>query len=512
LVRRRLLFLLACVGLAICMSAAAHQARPGNAAPAVTETPTPELGWEGRIVSNTPWATNGYGSILRVHVVGRTGVTIEVTQYDQKITGVSGSKTEYGPYAAEFAPLPRGTYAVSLPEMDASLEIWVDGYNLLVVEFTQTRRLDATPTPTTGYGPTHTPTPTPEPGWQGRLLGVTNKYMVGSLLWVKVSGRQGHKVTIGTPDGFTATALTGSKEELDDDVAEFAALNKGTYTITPWGLDAALTVELDGSNIWNVEFSPVSGEHILTLTPAPTPTFVSPRVIGSGARPISTTLTTTPTPLLPTPTPRYTWQGQIARQTSPPQGAYLGSIVVQVVAVKGITVQLTSGDWHMEGLTGNKPEYGDYAVEFGGLPGGTFHASVPALAAEPFPVELPAGGFALVQFTYSPVLPTTPTPTPVHGTWTGTATSNTSGAEPAGGVWSNIIVKVGDRKDLAVHLHTDGFDATCMTGTKPEYGDGACEFGGLWPGTYQVTPEGLGPTVTVFMDGRGTAVVEFWIQ
>jgi hypothetical protein len=514
-VRRRLFFLLACAGLATCMSLIAYHAPPGCAAPAVTETPTPALGWEGHIVSNTPWATNGAGSILRVHVVERPGVTIEVTYYDQKITGVSGSKAEYGPYAAEFAPLPRGTYTVSVPELDASLEIWVDGYNLLVVEFTQTRRLDATPTPTIGYGPTPSPTPTPEPNWEGQLLGVTNKYMAGSLLWVKVAGRQGQKVTVSTLGGFTVTALTGAKEELGDDVAEFAALSSGTYTIAPWGLDTTLTVDLDGSNIWSVEFRPVSGARTPTLTPVPNPTFASSRVIGSGARPyspISATITTTPGPPSLVPTPQYAWQGQILRREPPPQGTYLGSIAVQVVAVKGITVQLTSGGWHMEGVTGSKPEHGDYAVEFGGLPGGTYYASVPDLAAGPTPVELPAGGFALLQFSYGLVPPTTPTPTPVHGTWTGGVTSNTSGTEPAGGVWSNIIVKVGDRKGLTVRLHADGFDTTCVTGTKPEYGEGACEFGGLWPGTYRVTPEGLGPSVTLFMDGRGTAMVEFWIQ
>jgi hypothetical protein len=399
------------------MSLTVYLAPPGSAAPVTTETPTPELGWEGRVVSNTPWATNGSGSILRVHVVGQTGVTIEVTCYDQRITGVSGSKTEYGPYAAEFAPLSRGTYTVSLPDLGASLEIWVDGYNLLVVEFTQTRRLDATPTPTVGYSPTPAPT-----------------------------------ATIG---------------------------------------------------------------YSLTSTPTPTPPFASSRIIGCGARPyglISATLTTTPTLLPPAPTPQYAWQGQLIRQPPPPQGAYLGSIAVQVAAVKGITVQLTAGDWHMEGVTGSKPEYGDYAVEFGGLPGGTYYASVPVLATEPFPVKLPGGGFALVQFTYGPLPTATPGPTPVPGSWTGGVTSNTSGTEPAGGVWSNIIVKVGNYKGLTVRLHIDGFDASCVTGTKPEYGDGACEFGGLWPGTYRVTPEGLGPSITVFMDGRGTAVVEFWRQ
>lgn len=516
--KARFFLLLACVGLVVCLSTVALPVWAVDAMPpAATETPTPELGWEGRIVSNTPWATNGSGSILRVHVVGQTGVNIEVTEYDQTITGLSGSKTEYGPYAAEFAPLSRGTYLVSLPTLNVSQEIWADGYNLVVVEFTRTRQLNATPTP---GGPAPTSTPTPGAEWEGRLLGVTDKFMAGSLLWVKVSGHKGHKVTVSTVGGFSATAITGVKEELGEDVAEFAALSKGTYTITPWGMNSSLTLDLDGSNIWSVEFSPVSTERSISLvlslptsTPmpaTPTPTVVTQRVIGSGARPrglVSATITPTQTP-----PPLYAWQGQVVRRESAPQGAYLGSIAVQVVSMKGITVQLTSGPWKAEGLTGSKPEYGDYSVEFGGLQGGTYYASVPALGIKPVAAEIAGGGFALVKFSYEPLPAGSSIPTPIPGNWMGGVTSNTSGKETVGGVWSNIIVKAGSLKGLKVLLQSDGYEADCFTGTKPEYGEGACEFGGLGAGTYRVTPEGLGPSVTVVMDGRGAAVVEFWAR
>ena len=54
-----------------------------------------------------------------------------------------------------------------------------------------------------------------------------------------------------------------------------------------------------------------------------------------------------------------------------------------------------------------------------------------------------------------------------------------------------------------------GWSATCLTGTKPEYGPNACEFGGLWPGLYRVRPEGSDVEVEVEVDGLGLAVVEF---
>jgi hypothetical protein len=54
-----------------------------------------------------------------------------------------------------------------------------------------------------------------------------------------------------------------------------------------------------------------------------------------------------------------------------------------------------------------------------------------------------------------------------------------------------------------------GWSATCITGTKPEYGPDACEFGGLWPSTYQLQPNQADIEVSVTMDGQGIAFVEF---
>jgi hypothetical protein len=125
-------------------------------------------------------------------------------------------------------------------------------------------------------------------------------------------------------------------------------------------------------------------------------------------------------------------------------------------------------------------------------------------------VHLRPGGFLLVEFRYD-LLPT-PTPTPRSGVWVGAVTRNTSGDAPSG-AWSTIIVKIPGVSSLSVTLDSGGnFTTTCVTGTKPEYGPGACEVGGLWPGTYRVTPQGLGPSVDVWLDGQGSATVEFWIQ
>jgi hypothetical protein len=54
-----------------------------------------------------------------------------------------------------------------------------------------------------------------------------------------------------------------------------------------------------------------------------------------------------------------------------------------------------------------------------------------------------------------------------------------------------------------------GWTTTCTTGTKPEYGPDACEFGGLWASTYYLRPEGADIQIPVTMDGLGLAIVEF---
>ncbi|MEJ2557679.1 MAG: hypothetical protein P8186_15915, partial [Anaerolineae bacterium] len=75
--------------------------------PTVTATSTPvssHLGWRGQIVSNTPYATSGDGSIVRVRVLERLDEPIILTQNDITLSGLSGTKPEYGPYTAEFAP------------------------------------------------------------------------------------------------------------------------------------------------------------------------------------------------------------------------------------------------------------------------------------------------------------------------------------------------------------------------------------------------------------------------
>ena len=86
---------------------------------AVPAAPEPGAGTVRAVV-----ADGGPGSgfsVVRCRVLGEVGRTVRLwTAGWNGITQTSGSKTEYGPDACEFAPLGAGTYYVDLEERDAA--------------------------------------------------------------------------------------------------------------------------------------------------------------------------------------------------------------------------------------------------------------------------------------------------------------------------------------------------------------------------------------------------------
>ena len=576
---------------------------------ALSSSPTPQLVWEGRIVSDTPYVTPPNGSILRVSVEGLVGVPIKVSAYDWSTTALSGTKTEYGPYMAEFAPLKPGFYTVSVESLGASLEITADGTNLIVVEFTQVYRVLPTPTPTPSPSPTPpptwtpmplatatptvTPSPTPQSAsvWEGSIVrqvsgagrGISRAAIAVRVVdkwWLPVEIRSGV---------WSTTALTGTKPEYGDTACEFGALPAGTYTITPQGLEASVTVTVDEGGFALVEFV----ERPLRLTPTPTivptvtpttatllfptparpqsavsepsppawiplpglPTYIHSYVSPSVARaslpglpsslriytgsptrrvslpalphaisgqdrfstvsppslatpsPMALAVISTPVPMRsPTATPALRWMAQVLRNTSGDVLGWRASVIaVQVVGLKNLPVELRSGPFSATAFTGSKPEYGEFACEFGGLSAGTYEVIPQGLGVSQN-ITVDGGGFALIEFVYR--LPPTPTPIPPKVVWEGKVVSNSSG-QGSNGISSVVVVRVLGAEGLPVEISSGGWNAVALTGTKPEYGPFACEFGGLWPGTYTVRPQGLGASVELTMDGRGLAIVEF---
>ena len=168
------------------------------------------------------------------------------------MTATSGSKLEYGPYTAEFAPVTAGTWTVAVPSLGATIDVVADNYNLVVIEFVQIPAPVATQT----AQPTSTATPLAGELWEGRVVreeagaGVTF-----ARLLVKVMGRNGQPVQLSTPVEFINTALTGQKpRELGPNMVEFTGLTPGKYIIEPLGLGTRLEVTLKANIVTRVEF------------------------------------------------------------------------------------------------------------------------------------------------------------------------------------------------------------------------------------------------------------------
>ena len=102
-----------------------------------------------------------------------------------------------------------------------------------------------------------------------------------------------------------------------------------------------------------------------------------------------------------------------------------------------------------------------------------------------------------------------PTPPVVTSQWVGRVTSSDCTNEDTWSFQSILRISVLGKKNLTVKVSSDGWEATGLTGTKPEYGEYAVEFAPFNQGTYTITPEGLGASLNVRLDGKCTAYVEF---
>ena len=110
------------------------------------------------------------------------------------------------------------------------------------------------------------------------------------------------------------------------------------------------------------------------------------------------TATPTPSPLptrTPSPTPAFAWQGRVVKQVN----GVAGTIGVRAAGLEGHPIILRSGGWQSEPqVTGNKPELGLYATEFGGLAQGEYIVELKDLAE--LKVMLEGDQFLLIEFRY----------------------------------------------------------------------------------------------------------------
>ena len=502
--------------------------------------------WVGRLVSNTLGVTEGNGSIFRVSVEGLVGVPIELRNGDQLITAESGSKIEYGPYTAEFAPVTKATWTVSVPSLGVSLDVVADNYNLAVIEFAQipaeattTRTATIapllptiTPTPTqislatTTPSPTKTalptkisertqtltplPEPTPVTRWLGLIAERKNVPDTQAAIAVKVSGLTDLPVHLRDTQGTGERRCVTGQSSGGIDTCIFDELSAGQYLISPEGLGISLPIFIkDGEQ--------VLADFDLSVLP--------PGITG--------------------------WQASISNnqnstQVQEPDQAH-GVIVIQVDGRPGQVVALRSargtvqycevvpvsellvckfeelrpGVYSIEALhTGATQRIfvdGINQAEIRFQSNATYAtqilAQAPSVVGQGAQPRLSEPTATLVP-TEAAEVPSTSTPTPTSAptiTPTPTVAFAWQGQviERKNGVAGTIGVRVAGLKDHPVIIRSGSWrSAPQLTGTKPELGDFSTEFAGLAQGEYVVVLVGLAD-ITVDLGPDEFVLVEF---
>lgn len=480
-----------------------------------TPTPTPQKRWLMVVEHREPISQAAPRLVIQID--GQREEEVMISGRDPLLETSCTTRRQAGNdrYTCEIRDLLPGTYTVSWKEGGLWAPLRLEtGQRVVLALKQELAPLEATT-------------------WQVRFIqnssnalptGLTN-----STMTVRVANRSGQVISLINSRGQRYLCETDETGR-----CQFDQLGAGVYTIEPANIPARQALYLDGRGQVQIEFeelplttqaaspvaTPIIGHGAIpkkgqagggsiratataTIAPPPTPTPSERNSIPTSVQPQAiTTSTQIPPPTL-TSTPAFAWLGTVAENYSHP-----GQTLIVKAPLGDHLVILKSGTWQVEGRTDSKPEYGPGAVEFAGLSPGNYTVILAGLSE--MPITLASDHFMLVQFTYGPV--PEPTPTPQPGQWTAAILSNTSGTEPGGGAWSILTLEVGGVNNLPIRISTDGFETECITGTKPELGDGICQIGGLWPATYRVQPAGLPISIDVPLDGRGAAWVAFWLQ
>jgi LysM repeat protein len=170
-----------------------------------------------------------------------------------------------------------------------------------------------------------------------------------------------------------------------------------------------------------------------------------------------------------------------------------------------IVIQSCDGKFTARGVSGVYFEFSwipTFAFRF--IPGGDYLVWIENKPSQIAKVHVDPGFRTLVEFKYEIVsVPIPPTP----GGWIGDVVRNTSGIKPLG-VASILQVRTGAIGNI-IRVTAGTFEGKCVTGTKVELGPGACEMGGLNAGTYRVFLDGTDIAVDIYLDGVGTAQIDF---
>lgn len=556
-------------------------------------------GWVGRVVAVVQDLSLS-GSVLRVSVVGLKGLPVKVSTADGNwsVTGYSGSKPEFGEYMVEFAALARGDYLIEPQGLGVSLAFYSDTKSYITVEFTKSTAVTATtipsatsvwpsltPSPSPTLQPTRTATPlqtpvvplaTPTSTWTPPLRPTATQVLqtptptavvtgestqVTRVVWsgrvayttagspqspctivVRVPGQVGLPVLLKL-DGFQSEAVTGTKPEYGGFACEFGGLAPGAYEVEPQGINSSVTLTLAQGEFALVEFTPLTVAGAWP-TGAVTPTLplvstgvvvVSTPVVQPPTLPLTTVVSTptivaqagvrlvpadlvTPSFRVLRPSTKPVWTAQVTERVP---GAENGpaTLVVKVLGARDLPVWLKADGWQTSATTGTKPEYGDFACEFGGLPAGEYQIDPDGLGLT-YTVKITPSEFVVVDFTYTaqefqsiPAL-ALPGDTLFGGeeSWSGRVVSRTVEIDTPE-EWGSILIEVLGLSSLPVEVRSaDGWSAFKLTEARDGYAGFVSEFVRLSPGVYQVVPQGLGAWIELNVDAGSRTRLEFASQ
>lgn len=445
--------------------------------PGPSPTSTPSPAWQGRLLRTIP--IYGWSSIARIWVRNKMGlpVTIAAENGGWRTVGYVGTKPEYGVDALEFAPLAPGVYLITPQGLNTTFRLYLTASTIAEVLFEEGQAAPQTPTPAATASPTpvpgatFTPTPTATPTASATATPLPTPTLsptptatptpVTSSGW---TGRIKRMVRIGGWSSITRIWVSGQKQV----PVTLAAVNwnwrvtASTGSKPEYGLDA-------------LEFAPVTpGRYSLTVPSLSArfdfdiPSSTLAEIIFEPVNP--PTATATPTSLV-TPTATAT--------PTPSSTATLTPSPVPTLPEATPTETLPAP---LPTLTGTPPS-------------GETPAITPSVTISPTGTITPTG---------------TATPTPTSPAWRVSVPTNIT----IPGNWFAVIrVSVDGLLRHPVHLTmvTTGnpYRATCLTGSKPEYGPYFCEFAPLIPGQYQLTADGVDVSTTLEVGRGGVAVVLF---
>lgn len=486
-------------------------------------TPPPVGGqlWEGRVTAEK-WGIGANFSRLLVQVVGLSDQPVRLATLAQVInTANTGQKpAELGPDVVEFTALTPAKYIIEPVGLNARFEVELKANTETRVEFrpqappptntatplpppptftptnTATPADTATPTasPTSTFTPvptaTHTPLPSPTPitRWLGRITERARLETETSTIVVKVAGVSGLPIRLrvfGENIGGERRCVTG-QDPTQPDSCSFVELKPGDYVVAPEGLGLGLPVPL------------FEKEQVVTIFEQEA---LPPGIFG--------------------------WQARLYKNENQAEATprAASTITVRLAGRVGQVVALRSvrGTEKFCEVRSN-PLLGGLACEFGELgpgvylvealhtgagfrlfvdganaaavefaPNATYAtlalAQAPAVVGQGVLPRRPATATATASaaaITVRPTFTATPIPTATHTPTPAPAYAwQARIIQTQDGVVGTIGVRAAGLKDHPVVIRSDPWQSQPqLTGTKPELGEYATEFGGLATGDY----------------------------